>query len=160
MILFSILVFLVLLFLVALRFPWKLNREERELIAKYGLIHFTEPQNVDSIIQTGLDGHKSNLGYDRFMGEIVWMHLITNKDEYYRKKDSLVKTTPGQSLEGRYSACVHLSDFSKSQLARMRIRRFPFHWGAIGDNAVIYQGQKLLPGKIVKFDLPMLDTIE
>ncbi len=99
-----------------MRFPRKLNSEERNSIKEYGLYHHTRTEYVESIRKNGLAGHYSNMGLDRILGKVSWMYLAKTNDNIREGIETLSSTGPAQKDPSRYSACVLLTGFSDEQL--------------------------------------------
>jgi|GEM_PF-2886207 len=145
---------------------WHLSQKQQQEILQKGLIHYTNPANIGSILNTGLIGYESDYGLlEKFMGKLVWSYGFTCEDDLDKKHNTLYdmrlrsismdKTLGlGKAENGfaeghttydpdKFDACLRLSGFNKEELSKLRVRR-----GIFGDDAIVFKGSYLRPEDI------------
>ena len=145
---------------------WHLSQKQKEELLTNGLIHYTSPSNIGSILNTGLIGYKSDYNMlEKLLGKLIWTYGFTCEDDLDAKHDTLydmrlrsmsMDKTLGLCkaengfAEGhttydpnKFNACLRLSGFDEKELAKLRVRR-----GIFGDNAIVFKGSYLRPEDI------------
>lgn len=120
-----------------------LNKEDKQYIENYGLVHFTKKENVKDILEHGLKGSVSNMGYlERRLGKLVWTYKNQrNLDEYIK---ILQKKSKAMKDKSNFEVAIILNGFSETDMANMR-KRIGFNRY---DKAIVYKGEYLNPASI------------
>lgn len=105
--------------LVVKHYPkYKLSAQQVADIKKYGLMHFTDSENVASILEKGLipDGKKAVLKAER---DMVWTY-IANPNKY----DKRVREIHRKGKRKSYDSVIYFKNISDDDILKMRCRIF------------------------------------
>ena len=145
---------------------WHLSQKQRQEVLQKGLIHYTNPANIGSILNTGLIGYESDYGMlEKLLGKLIWSYGFTSEEDLDEKHSTLYgmrlksmtmdKTLGlGKAEDGfteghtaydpeKFDACLRLSGFTENELGKLRVRR-----GIFGDSAIVFKGSYLRPEDI------------
>lgn len=119
----------------------KISSEQFEQIKQNGLIHFTHPNNVESIIKNGLYGKESNMSYpERKLGKLCWTYIYSDFEDIDKKHKILIKKKKGRNNPEEYGVCVRLTGFDDATLNKFFTRN---KMCIINDNAIVFRGDIL-----------------
>lgn len=116
---FAISVLVMYIIFVVRHYPrHKLSAQQIADIKKYGLMHFTDSENVASILEKGLipDGKKAVLKAER---DMVWTY-IANPNKYNKR----VREIHRKGKRKSYDSVVYLKNISDDDILKMRCRIF------------------------------------
>lgn len=105
----------------------RLNNKEKEQIKMYGLIHFCEAKNFNSIKAKGVIGGLKEPMVKKEK-DFTWYYI--NLSENFEKNKKIVRSKGNRK---KYDGCIIVKNLSDEQLDLLRIRREI-------DDAVIYPG--------------------
>lgn len=117
---------------------YKIDCNKKKEIALHGLIHFTNLEAAQKIVEEGLIGKKSTMAFEPILGALVWNYPYT-ADNVEKKHNLLLKNIRGLSDPNRYKICIKISGISKEDLEKLYTRH-----GAKNDDAIVYKGKLLI----------------
>ncbi len=125
----------------------KISSEQFEQIKQTGLIHFTHPNNVESIIKNGLYGKESNMSYlEKKLGKLCWTYIYSDFEDIDKKHKILIKKKKGRNNPKEYGVCVRIIGFDDATLNKFYARN---KMCIINDNAIVFRGD-ILKAKNIK----------
>ena len=131
-----------------------LTENDKKIVRSYGLCHITDEENVESILEKGLDSAKSK-EMSKAEKRMVWCYIA---EPYKLKEKADIVRSKGKDRSDR-NKIVIFKNISEEQINKLRIRRAP-KWVCCllrpygiqyDDEAICYKGD---------FDTPLKDVLD
>lgn len=118
---------------------FKISNKEKRKIIENGLIHFTDLESVQSIMNNGLVGSCSHMGYpETLLKELIWFFVHDNMDKV-EEKHTIAKKFKREGLRD-YNVCIKITGIDDHDINKLRCR--------LQDDAIAYHGKLLNPQNI------------
>ena len=123
---------------------FKISFKKQRNLLQNGLLHYTTEQAVPNIIEKGLIGHVSHMGFpENLLGNLIWMYPNSTIEQMEELHSILLSKHRAINHPERYDCCLLITQIESKDLEHLRYRLY--------DGAIVYCGDVFKPRHITVF---------